>query len=146
MIKLYQYEVCPYCCKVKAVLDYKKIPYEKIEVNPMTHEELEGVAGAVEYDKVPVLVDGDKVVFEPMTSSNIWTKNTLPSPFSRNPEPTKKSKKSGWNTPTRISCKSSQPTSTERFPKLFILLNILPKSENFLCGNATSSPWAEPLP
>ena len=64
MIKLYQYEVCPYCCKVKAVLDYKKIPYEKIEVNPMTHEELEGVEGAVEYDKVPVLVDGDKVVFE----------------------------------------------------------------------------------
>ncbi len=64
MIKLYQYEVCPYCCKVKAVLDYKKIPYEKIEVNPMTHEELEGVPGAIEHDKVPVLVDGDKVVFE----------------------------------------------------------------------------------
>lgn len=64
MLKLYQYEVCPYCCKVKAVLDYKKIPYEKIEVNPMTHEELAGVSGAMEYDKVPVLVDGEKVVFE----------------------------------------------------------------------------------
>ena len=64
MLKLYQYEICPYCCKVKAVLDYKKIPYEKIEVNPMTHEELAGVPGAMEYDKVPVLVDGDKVVFE----------------------------------------------------------------------------------
>lgn len=64
MLKLYQYEVCPFCCKVKAVLDYKKIPYEKIEVNPMTHEELEGVPGAVEYDKVPVLVDGNQVVFE----------------------------------------------------------------------------------
>ncbi len=64
MIQLYQYEVCPYCCKVKAVLDYKKIPYEKIEVNPMTHEELEVVAGAMEHDKVPVLVDGEKVVFE----------------------------------------------------------------------------------
>src|SRR3990167_876616 len=63
-MKLYQYDVCPYCCKVKAVLDYKKIPYEKIEVNPMTHGELEGVPGAVEYDKVPVLVDGDQVVFE----------------------------------------------------------------------------------
>ncbi len=64
MIKLYQYEVCPYCCKVKAVLDYKKIPYEKIEVNPMTHEELAGVPGAMEHDKVPVLVDGGKVVLE----------------------------------------------------------------------------------
>lgn len=64
MIQLYQYEVCPYCCKVKSVLDYKKIPYEKIEVNPMTHEELEGVAGAMEHDKVPVLVDGEKIIFE----------------------------------------------------------------------------------
>ena len=64
MIALYQYEVCPYCCKVKAVLDYKKIPYEKIEVNPMTHEELAGVPGAIEYDKVPVLTDGKNVIFE----------------------------------------------------------------------------------
>ena len=67
MIKLYQYDVCPYCCKVKAVLDYKHIPYEKIEVNPMTHEELQGVAGAMEYNKVPVLVDAEnngRVVFE----------------------------------------------------------------------------------
>ena len=63
-MKLYQYEVCPYCCKVKAVLDYKKIPYEKIEVNPMTHEEMEGIPGAMEHDKVPVLADGKKVVFE----------------------------------------------------------------------------------
>ncbi len=64
MIQLYQYEVCPYCCKVKAVLDYKGIPYEKIEVNPMNQEELKQVEGAKTYGKVPVLVDGKKVVFE----------------------------------------------------------------------------------
>lgn len=64
MIQLYQYEVCPYCCKVKAVLDYKKVPYEKIEVNPMNHEELTSVPGAIEHDKVPVLVDDGKPVFE----------------------------------------------------------------------------------
>ena len=61
MLKLYQYEVCPYCCKVKAVLDYKKLPYEKIEVNPMTNEE---ITFAGDHDKVPVLVDGEKVVIE----------------------------------------------------------------------------------
>lgn len=64
MLQLYQYEVCPYCCKVKAVLDYKKIHYEKIEVNPMTHEELAHIPKAVEHDKVPVLVDGKTVVVE----------------------------------------------------------------------------------
>ncbi len=64
MLQLYQYEVCPYCCKVKAVLDYKKIPYEKIEVNPMTHEEMAGIPQAMKHDKVPVLMDGDKVIVE----------------------------------------------------------------------------------
>lgn len=64
MMQLYQYEVCPYCCKVKAVLDFKKIPYEKIEVNPMTHEELSPFPRAVDHDKVPVLVDGNQVVVE----------------------------------------------------------------------------------
>lgn len=63
-MELYQYEVCPYCCKVKAVLDYKKIPYEKIEVNPMSHEELAHLPEAMKHDKVPVLVDNGKVILE----------------------------------------------------------------------------------
>lgn len=63
-LQLYQYEVCPYCCKVKSVLDYKKIPYEKIEVNPMTHEELAGNHAALEHDKVPVVIDGGKTLIE----------------------------------------------------------------------------------
>lgn len=61
MIKLYQYEVCPYCCKVKAVLDYKGIPYEKIEVTPMSNEEISFVK---DHDMVPVLVDDGKIVVE----------------------------------------------------------------------------------
>ncbi len=64
MLKLYQYDVCPYCCKVKSVLDYKGLPYEKIEVNPMTHEELAWNKKAFEHDKVPVLVDGEETVLE----------------------------------------------------------------------------------
>lgn len=64
MIQLYQYEVCPYCCKVKSVLDYKKIPYEKIEVNPMTHEELDGNEKALKHDKVPVVIDAGKTLLE----------------------------------------------------------------------------------
>ena len=64
MIQLYQYEVCPYCCKVKSVLDYKRVPYEKIEVNPMTHEELSWNKKAYDHDKVPVLIDGQETVLE----------------------------------------------------------------------------------
>jgi microsomal prostaglandin-E synthase 2 len=55
-IVLYQYEVCPFCCKVKAFLDYHKLPYRVVEVNPLTKAELKWS----EYKKVPVVLLDDK--------------------------------------------------------------------------------------
>eukprot|EP00758_Cryptobia_borreli_P010953 Tbor_TRINITY_DN5617_c1_g1::TRINITY_DN5617_c1_g1_i6::g.8871::m.8871/K05309/PTGES2; microsomal prostaglandin-E synthase 2 len=50
-IKLYRYTTCPFCGIAKAFLDYHKIPYECVEVEPMFKNELNGV----EYKKVPSL-------------------------------------------------------------------------------------------
>lgn len=55
-IVLYQYEVCPFCCKVKAFLDYHKLPYRVVEVNPLTKAELKWS----EYKKVPVVLLDEK--------------------------------------------------------------------------------------
>jgi microsomal prostaglandin-E synthase 2 len=55
-IVLYQYEVCPFCNKVRAFLDYHKIPYRTIEVNPLTKAELKWS----DYRKVPVILLDDK--------------------------------------------------------------------------------------
>mmetsp|Transcript_8550 Transcript_8550/g.14693 ORF Transcript_8550/g.14693 Transcript_8550/m.14693 type:complete len:356 (+) Transcript_8550:34-1101(+) len=52
---LYQYEVCPFCCKVKAFLDFHRIPYKVVEVNPLTKAELKWST----YKKVPVLQSAD---------------------------------------------------------------------------------------
>lgn len=49
---LYQYDVCPWCNKVKAVLDYHKVPYRVVEVHPLTKKQL----AFSDYKKVPVLV------------------------------------------------------------------------------------------
>lgn len=57
---LYQYEVCPYCCKVKATLDYYKLPYRVVEVNPLTKGELSWT----DCRKVPVLRTDDEVLVE----------------------------------------------------------------------------------
>ncbi|KAF4317402.1 hypothetical protein BBO99_00008072 [Phytophthora kernoviae] len=60
-VVLYQYEPCPYCCKVKAVLDYLKIPYQVVEVNPLTKKETKAFT---DYRKVPVCRIDDEVVVD----------------------------------------------------------------------------------
>ncbi|GMF53375.1 unnamed protein product [Phytophthora fragariaefolia] len=60
-VVLYQYEPCPYCCKVKAVLDYLQIPYEVVEVNPLTKKETKAFT---DYRKVPVVRIDDEVVVD----------------------------------------------------------------------------------
>ncbi|KAG6948542.1 hypothetical protein JG688_00015049 [Phytophthora aleatoria] len=60
-VVLYQYEPCPYCCKVKAVLDYLNIPYEVVEVNPLTKKETKAFT---DYRKVPVVRIDDEVVVD----------------------------------------------------------------------------------
>jgi hypothetical protein len=39
-VKLYQYAICPFCNKVKAVLSYAGIDHEVVEVNPLTKAEI----------------------------------------------------------------------------------------------------------
>ena len=52
-VTLYQYDVCPFCNKVKAMLDFHGVPYDVVEVNPLTKSEMKF---SQEYKKVPVLV------------------------------------------------------------------------------------------
>ena len=52
-ITVYQYKICPFCHRVKAYLDFLRIPYETVEVNPLTKGELKFSA---DYKKVPVIV------------------------------------------------------------------------------------------
>jgi glutaredoxin len=39
-IKLYQYAICPFCGKVKALLAFAGIDHEVVEVNPLTKAEI----------------------------------------------------------------------------------------------------------
>ena len=60
-VTLYQFELCPYCHKVKAALEAKGIPYTKVEVNPMNKRELPPLPEGAPR-KVPVIqVDGETV-------------------------------------------------------------------------------------
>uniref|UniRef100_A0A914H0I7 Prostaglandin E synthase 2 n=1 Tax=Globodera rostochiensis TaxID=31243 RepID=A0A914H0I7_GLORO len=52
-LRLYQYMACPYCCKVRAFLDYYGFSYETVEVHPVSKKALKQLGGG--HKKVPVL-------------------------------------------------------------------------------------------
>ena len=60
---LYQFELCPFCHKVKAALEVKGIAYRTVEVNPMTKAELPPLPEGSP-KKVPVIAWQDDVVFD----------------------------------------------------------------------------------
>mmetsp|Transcript_39368 Transcript_39368/g.90437 ORF Transcript_39368/g.90437 Transcript_39368/m.90437 type:complete len:286 (+) Transcript_39368:20-877(+) len=59
-IRLYQYEICPFCNKIKALLDLYRVPYETLEVNPLTKKEYKDIGS--DYRKVPVAMLGEEQV------------------------------------------------------------------------------------
>ncbi|OLP17615.1 glutathione S-transferase [Leptolyngbya sp. 'hensonii'] len=60
MLELYQFELSHYCEKVRLILDYKGVPYRKIEVTPGIGQlEVFRLSGQ---RQVPVLKDGSTVI------------------------------------------------------------------------------------
>lgn len=53
--KLFQYAVCPFCWKVRAILAYKGVKYDTIEVHPLNKKE---ISFSNSYRKVPIYLDG----------------------------------------------------------------------------------------
>ena len=57
-IRLYQYAICPFCHKSKALLNYIGLEHDIVEVNPLTKAELP----KTDYRKVPIaLIDQQQV-------------------------------------------------------------------------------------
>lgn len=54
-LRLFQYEVCPFCNKARAYMEYHGIPFERVEVNPLTKEQTK----FQEYKLVPFLTVND---------------------------------------------------------------------------------------
>eukprot|EP00051_Salpingoeca_urceolata_P024881 m.442290 g.442290 ORF g.442290 m.442290 type:complete len:319 (-) comp20286_c2_seq12:65-1021(-) len=56
-ITLYQYQACPFCTKVRTFLDYCRVPYNVVEVDPLSKKEIKFSS---DYKKVPIVVLGDE--------------------------------------------------------------------------------------
>lgn len=68
-VTLYQYQICPFCNINKALLNYTNVPYEQIEVNPLTKSELKSLQSKSKanndknsYKKVPIaIIDNEHI-------------------------------------------------------------------------------------
>mmetsp|Transcript_7608 Transcript_7608/g.16355 ORF Transcript_7608/g.16355 Transcript_7608/m.16355 type:complete len:269 (+) Transcript_7608:56-862(+) len=58
-VQMFQYHICPFCCKVKAFMDWKKIPYKVMDVNPITKKEIKF---SPDYRKVPIVKLGEEQI------------------------------------------------------------------------------------
>ena len=62
-VTLYQFSLCPFCCKVRSGLELKGIPYQMVDVNPRTKAELPALPADAPR-KVPVLVAQGETVWD----------------------------------------------------------------------------------
>ena len=58
-LKLYHFEACPYCEKVRYAMRRLDLRYESAEIDPSDRSAVKAISGQ---EKVPVLVDGETVV------------------------------------------------------------------------------------
>ncbi|XP_066138942.1 prostaglandin E synthase 2 [Euwallacea fornicatus] len=64
---LFQYQTCPFCCKVRAFLDYYGISYDVVEVDPVLRQSIKWS----EYKKVPILVAKTEQGYQPLNDSTM---------------------------------------------------------------------------
>ncbi|KAG5325291.1 PGES2 synthase, partial [Pseudoatta argentina] len=66
-LTLFQYQTCPFCCKVRAFLDYYGISYDVVEVDPVLRKEI----GWSSYKKVPILLTQVEGGYQPLNDSTM---------------------------------------------------------------------------
>lgn len=95
-MKLYDFDTSPYCQRVRIVLSEKGIPYEKIPTNIRTGEaRTPEYLKLCPYGQVPVLTDGDTVLYESVII-NEYLEDTHPTPPLRPSDPGRRARMRIW--------------------------------------------------
>lgn len=82
-LTLYQFQLCPYCHKVRAGLELKGLAFDQIEVNPMSKKELPPLPEEAP-KKVPVIKQNGTTVYD-STSILQWLDEAFPNTLSFTP-------------------------------------------------------------
>ncbi|KAL7290016.1 hypothetical protein TKK_0015746 [Trichogramma kaykai] len=66
-LTLFQYQTCPFCCKVRTLLDFYGISYDIVEVDPVLRKEISWSR----YKKVPILLAEVNNKYQPLYDSSM---------------------------------------------------------------------------
>ncbi|OXU21196.1 hypothetical protein TSAR_011474 [Trichomalopsis sarcophagae] len=66
-LTLFQYQTCPFCCKVRVLLDYYGLSYDVVEVDPVLRREMSWS----DYRKVPILLAKVNKGYQPLNDSSL---------------------------------------------------------------------------
>ncbi|KAG7202393.1 hypothetical protein KM043_018709 [Ampulex compressa] len=66
-LTLFQYQTCPFCCKVRVLLDYYGLSYDVVEVDPVLRKEIAWSS----YKKVPILLVKTSKGYQPLNDSSM---------------------------------------------------------------------------
>ncbi len=91
--KLYQYAACPFCNKVRSMLQYKGVDFEIIEVHPLKKKE---ISFSVDYRAVPIYIDSKGVQVNDSTPIMRHIDEEFPSKPVFSKDPSKKEEESKW--------------------------------------------------
>lgn len=77
-VTLLQYEICPFCSKVKGLLDFYRVPYRTLEVNPLTKHQL--LSTDLRAKRVPLAIfpEGSRVSDSPLILRSLWDRKLFP--------------------------------------------------------------------
>ena len=91
--KLFQYAACPFCNKVRGVLQYKGVDFETIEVHPLNKKE---IAFSPDYRAVPIYIDSQGKQVNDSTPIMRWIDQEFPERKVFRTNPVEAEKEAEW--------------------------------------------------
>lgn len=126
--KLYQYAACPFCNKVKTLLEYKGVDYETVEVHPLNKKEIEF---SRDYRAVPIYIDSEGKQVNDSTPIMRWIDREFPERKVFNGDAAEAQKEDQWLAWSESFVKGLPTAVYDTFPNSLKAFNYITKAGKF---------------
>jgi len=126
--KLYQYAACPFCSKVRSMLQYKGVDFETIEVHPLNKKE---IAFSPDYRAVPIYIDSTGVQINDSTPIMRRIDEEFPEPRVFSQVPADRTEEDKWLAWSETFVKGLPAAIYDTFPNALRSFNYITRVGKF---------------